>query len=158
MFELSEFLITSVLVTPSTTSIPYSRVYAVEINRTFHSTFPKQKHFCTEIKKTGYHHGVSSMNGKTFVFTRQGRVQMGQAATERRSRRTLPLWEMPSGKRCDNEVMRLTSESQNGCWSHYFVDIPCGMFIKYFFHKLKQKLLQMDLNFGKINGKSCMLM
>lgn len=48
--------------------------------------------------------------------------------------------------------------SQNGYWSHYFIAIPCGMFVKYFFHKLKWKLLQMDLILVKINGKSSMLM
>lgn len=32
------------------------------------------------------------------------------------------------------------------------------MFIKYFFHKLKQYLLQMDLILVKINEKSSMLM
>lgn len=39
------------LVTTSTTSIPYSRVYTVKINQTFYSTLPKQKHFLHREKK-----------------------------------------------------------------------------------------------------------
>lgn len=155
MFEVSEFLIKLVYWSHlNLYQSHHSSVYTVKLNQIFHSTFSRQYNFCTKRKKKKdwllpkcVVHELKDLHIYA-AGTRAG----GQAATEGQTGEhclcgTRPEGGVRQGRDAADSI------KQNGHQSHYFRATPCGMFIKYFFHKLKAVSATDEFNFSKINEK-----